>query len=234
MVLRERDGQRERKLWTPPQRAFPVRMRVNTHILRRTLATVVDAPGPAIRHAPGPVVAGAHKPGALRPHLGFETAPNHPLWAFFRRNEAGEPVAVDKPPDDLRQSGRGWNVDEIRRKSFRDLHTLWYICLRERNLLATQKAFAKKMAFSGHQHFIMQNEAKCRKTMGYIKLVLSERRSALVKALTVRDAPPAPESKPAVVAKKGRRRGRNKREDPVARPPTPTPESAAQSIFEAA
>jgi Mitochondrial 39-S ribosomal protein L47 (MRP-L47) len=41
--------------------------------------------------------------------------------------------------------GRSWNSSELRRKSFKDLHTLWHILLRERNLLATQKAERKRL-----------------------------------------------------------------------------------------
>jgi hypothetical protein len=42
-------------------------------------------------------------------------------------------------------TGRPWFASELRHKSFKDLHTLWYVCLREKNLLATQKEEVRRM-----------------------------------------------------------------------------------------
>lgn len=34
--------------------------------------------------------------------------------------------------------GRAWSVEELRRKSWDDLHKLWWRCVKERNIIFTQ------------------------------------------------------------------------------------------------
>lgn len=42
-------------------------------------------------------------------------------------------------------AGRSWAASELRRKSFTELHELWYVLLRERNVLLSQREEARRL-----------------------------------------------------------------------------------------
>ncbi|KAH7885347.1 mitochondrial 39-S ribosomal protein L47 (MRP-L47)-domain-containing protein [Phlebopus sp. FC_14] len=117
--------------------------------------------------------------GYKRPHLGIKVDSNHGLWTFFRKKvkEDGtvthETIEVREPST----SGRSWTAAELRRKSFKDLHTLWYVLLRERNLLATQREEARRMGVQSSETISAPAMDKlCRKSMARLKYVINERR----------------------------------------------------------
>ncbi|KAG8728912.1 54S ribosomal protein L4 mitochondrial, partial [Ceratobasidium sp. 423] len=63
--------------------------------------------------------------------------------------------------------------------SFKDLHTLWYVLARERNLLATQAAEARRIGVDARLFTnVPKRDLRCRKSMARIKQVLNERRLA--------------------------------------------------------
>ncbi|KAJ2921166.1 hypothetical protein H1R20_g15929, partial [Candolleomyces eurysporus] len=107
---------------------------------------------------------------------------DHGLWGFFRRKANsslnGEDAyeTVEAPRKEI--SGRAWRASELRLKSFKDLHTLWYITLRERNLLVTQKEEARRAGITIPLQTHSAMAGHCRKTMARIKVVMNERRIA--------------------------------------------------------
>lgn len=67
------------------------------------------------------------------------TDPGHGLWEFFY----GDKKPLNTPKEDM-VHGRAWTVEELRKKKWEDLHALWWVCIRERNRIATGNAERKK------------------------------------------------------------------------------------------
>ncbi|KAL0085820.1 mitochondrial 39-S ribosomal protein L47 (MRP-L47)-domain-containing protein [Phycomyces blakesleeanus] len=80
-------------------------------------------------------------------------------------------------------TGRSWKADELRAKSFDDLHKLWYVLLKERNVLATQREQAKRLSIGKQIWSNAGRMKKCQKSMARIKFVLNERQIAYEKSI---------------------------------------------------
>eukprot|EP00795_Rhopilema_esculentum_P013057 gene13057-3833_t len=76
------------------------------------------------------------------------------------------------------KTGRRWHASDLRQKSSNDLHKLWYVLLKEMNMLQTVKAEAKRLQVP------MPNPErikKVQKSMAMIKRVIGERELAVKK-----------------------------------------------------
>ncbi|KAG6830974.1 hypothetical protein H0H87_006625 [Tephrocybe sp. NHM501043] len=162
-----------------------------SRISTRSFAEVVGAPTVSSDASP----AHYKRPRKLHRIL-KEKAPvreDHGLYGFFRKKENADELTgeakyevVEESASKQKQTGRSWRASELRLKSFKDLHTLWYILLRERNLLATQKEEARRMGVSDtFSQVSLSRVHHTRKAMARIKAVLNERRLAYEGALEI-------------------------------------------------
>lgn len=100
------------------------------------------------------------------------------LEEFFEDGKSLPNLLVDKQ----KVYGREWLASELRMKSFSDLHSLWFILLKEMNLLHTQRAEAKRvdLPWEGKARMV-----RCKFSMARIKTVLSEREDVWLRAKKV-------------------------------------------------
>lgn len=83
----------------------------------------------------------APQPAEYKPEI--QVDPNHGLWDFF--------YAKDKrllTPDESAEHGRGWAVEELRHKTWEDLHKLWWVCVKEQNRLGTARKERTRLNFT--------------------------------------------------------------------------------------
>lgn len=69
--------------------------------------------------------------------------------------------------------GRQWTVRELRRKSFDDLHKLWWVLYKEKNMLLTEKYLCERNNLKFPQPF---RYIKVKRSMKAIRVVLNERK----------------------------------------------------------
>lgn len=84
---------------------------------------------------------------------------------FFASSTTGDKQVV----------GRSWHASELRVKSFNDLHCLWFVCLKERNYLLSERLYYRQMQQAAPEGGRLH---KVKKTMAAIKVVIGERARA--------------------------------------------------------
>ncbi|KAI9795150.1 MAG: 54S ribosomal protein L4 mitochondrial [Peltula sp. TS41687] len=100
----------------------------------------------------------------------FQVDENHGLWGFFNKQR----TTLSTPEDDSAH-GRPWAVEELRHKSWEDLHGLWWVCVKERNRLATEGFERARLKAGYGEHEAQQRDTAVRRTQRAIKHVLTER-----------------------------------------------------------
>ncbi|KAI4262855.1 MAG: hypothetical protein L6R42_001977 [Xanthoria sp. 1 TBL-2021] len=143
----------------------------------------------------------------------------HGLWGFFRPDKKAL-----NTPEETAAFGRPWVVEELRHKSWEDLHSLWWICCKERNLLATQAYERDRLKAGYGEAEILDRNRAVRQTQKAIKHALTERyyafedarRVAVVDSEVDLEAEPGTQAYTPIYSDKA---GRMSRPNTISRPP---------------
>lgn len=146
-----------------------------SHILRNTRSIHISA----VRKAEQVI---RRKPLKLRPPIpptvkNIEVRDDHPLWQFFHEKK------FMRKPNELENLGEPWSIPMLRRKSFEDLHTLWWVCIKERNRLLRESQIFQSWGDNLNNDVFKETSHKIRETMWRIRHVLAERYHGHIRGL---------------------------------------------------
>ncbi|TGZ84424.1 MRP-L47-domain-containing protein [Ascodesmis nigricans] len=113
-----------------------------------------------------------------------KTDEDHGLWGFFH-----EKKCLPTPEED-HAHGRAWTAAELRIKSWDDLHRLWWACVKERNIIATQQKERERLDPGYGEYESEEREAEVIKTQKRIRYVLTERYYAWEEAREIAETDP--------------------------------------------
>ncbi|KAI5783879.1 mitochondrial 39-S ribosomal protein L47 (MRP-L47)-domain-containing protein [Peziza echinospora] len=109
----------------------------------------------------------------------------HGLYGFFM---AGKKVLPT--PEEDHKHGRAWSVEELRRKNWDDLHKLWWLCVKERNIMKTQYLERQRLEPGFGEFEAGNREKEIKRTMRAIKHTLTERYYAWQEAVELAKVDP--------------------------------------------
>lgn len=87
--------------------------------------------------------------------------------------------------------GRAWTVGELRSRDWDSLHQLWWLCVKERNRLATEKLERARINAGYGDHENKQRDKTVQETMKAVLDTLAERHQAYQEALELAKNDPA-------------------------------------------
>ena len=104
-----------------------------------------------------------------KPAEEVQVDPDHGLWQF----SYGKDKLLLTPDEDA-EHGRAWIVEELRHKSWEDLHRLWWVCVKEQNRIATHRREKQDMGF---KRGIEETAARLAEVRGYMLMFYTPRRA---------------------------------------------------------
>lgn len=99
-------------------------------------------------------------------------SPDHGLFDFFKEGK------LLQTPVQEHRHGRAWTIGELRSRDWDTLHQLWWICVKERNRLATEKIERHRLKAGYGDYENEERDKVVQETMKAILDTLAERQQA--------------------------------------------------------